>query len=168
MIVTQGVLLFSFGRAVRVHVPSSVNAPCGAFCFLAESPCNFVATVFVHLPKQPPPLPVPLHLENCCVTPRQALTGANRARRGFILRATLLYIATCTRFQLCRFESTWLVCVCFVFCFLRTSEILFFQLPRMCEEEEKKKGCVALSPTTFYVSVCVCACENAYPLCDVR
>lgn len=39
---------------------SSVNAPCGAFCFLATPPCNFVATVFVHLPKQPHILRLPL------------------------------------------------------------------------------------------------------------
>lgn len=129
------------------------------FCFLAESPCNFVATVFVHLPKQPPPPPLsPSHLENCCITPRQALTGANRARSGYILRATLLYIATCTRFQLCRFESTWLVCV-FVFLFLADLwNNFFFQLPRMCEEEEKKKVALhSLLPRFMWVCVCVCA-----------
>lgn len=81
---------------------SSVNAPCGAFCFLATPPCNFVAMVFVHLPKQPPPSPSDEHYLETAALPRQALTGANRARSGCSLQASLLYIATCTRFQLCR------------------------------------------------------------------
>lgn len=158
MIVTQGVLLFSSGRAVRVHVPSSVNAPCGAFVFWPSHLVTLSRRCLYIFQSNPPPPLSPSHLENCCITPRQALTGANRARSGYILRATLLYIATCTRFQLCRFESTWLVCV-FVFLFLADLwNTFFFQLPRMCEEEEKKKVALhSLLPRFMWVCVCVCA-----------
>lgn len=85
---------------------SSVNAPpCGAVCFLATPPCNFVATVFVHLPKQPPPSPSDECRLETAALPGQALTGANRARSGCSLQATLLYIAACAPVSSCVVES---------------------------------------------------------------
>lgn len=86
--------------------------------------------------------------------PRQALTGANRARSGCVLQALLLYIATtCTRFQLCRL---WIyvacVCVCACVCvFCGPLEIHFSR-----REYVKEKLCCTLS---YYV-LCECACER--------
>lgn len=145
---------------------SSVNAPCGAFCSLATPPRNVVATVFVHLPKQPPASPSDEYCLETAALPRQALTGANRARSGCSLQATLLYIATCTRFQLCR----WICVACVrLFCifFLWTSEMLFFSC-QGCARGKKKVASHSLLPRFMRVCVCVRACENAYPLCDVR
>lgn len=94
--------------------------------------------------------------------PTQALTGANRARSGCVLQASLLYIATtCTHFQLCRFLNLCDVCACVdarVFC---GPLKIPFQLPRICERK------VTLH-SLLLCSMRVCMWENVYSLCDMR
>lgn len=159
MIVTKGILDLSPLRTERSgSLPvrdSNLYMPSFFFwCFVFlrwVTPRNLVATVFLHLPKQPPLPPPPPSSHNCldaAALPRQALTVEPTGHgAAAFCEPRFLYIATCTHFRLCR---SWIYVVCMYV--LRTSGDSVFS-----RQEYMTRSYVALSlflsPTTFYVSV---------------